>query len=93
LSHSSSPIFVKGFQNRVSQTICPGWLQTSILLISASWVARITGMRQWRLAFVIFKFVKKLKNFRKKLMKSKTVTKNSEKSNEIILTWRSKIFF
>jgi hypothetical protein len=28
----------------VSQTICPGWLQTTILLISASWVARIIGM-------------------------------------------------
>jgi hypothetical protein len=32
------------FQDRFSQTICQGWLQTSILLISASWVARITGM-------------------------------------------------
>jgi hypothetical protein len=28
-------------------TICLGWLQTSILLISASWVARITGVSQW----------------------------------------------
>jgi hypothetical protein len=27
----------------VSQTICTGWLWTMILLISASWVARITG--------------------------------------------------
>jgi hypothetical protein len=26
------------------QTICPSWLQTTILLISASLVARITGM-------------------------------------------------
>jgi hypothetical protein len=32
------------FQDRVSQTICSGWLQTTILLISASRVARITGM-------------------------------------------------
>jgi hypothetical protein len=30
------------FWDRVLQTICPGWLQTVILLISASWVARIT---------------------------------------------------
>jgi hypothetical protein len=32
------------FQDRVSRVICPGWLWTVILLISASWVARITGM-------------------------------------------------
>jgi hypothetical protein len=36
------PIFVMGFfQDRVSQIICPGWLWTASLLISASWVARI----------------------------------------------------
>jgi hypothetical protein len=29
------------FWDRVLQTICPGWLQTSTHLISASWVARI----------------------------------------------------
>jgi hypothetical protein len=33
------------FQGRVSRTICPGWLGTSILLISASWAARIIGVR------------------------------------------------
>jgi hypothetical protein len=39
------PTFVKGFLwGRVSQTICQGRLGTTILLISASWVARITGM-------------------------------------------------
>jgi hypothetical protein len=43
LSHSTSPIFAKGFRDRVSRTICSGWLQTAILLIFASWVARITG--------------------------------------------------
>jgi hypothetical protein len=32
------------FPDRVSWTICPGWLPVTILLISASWVARITGM-------------------------------------------------
>jgi hypothetical protein len=36
LSHSTSPFFVIFFLDRVSQTICPGWLQTTILLISAS---------------------------------------------------------
>jgi hypothetical protein len=37
LSHSTSPIFCdRVFRDRVSQTICPGWLQSSILLISAS---------------------------------------------------------
>jgi hypothetical protein len=33
------------FRNRVSRTLCPGWLPTVILLISSSWVARITGVR------------------------------------------------
>jgi hypothetical protein len=32
------------FWDRVSWTICPGCLQTVILLICASWVARMTGM-------------------------------------------------
>jgi hypothetical protein len=38
------------FQDRIYGTICPGWLQTMILLISASWVVRITGMSHWCLA-------------------------------------------
>jgi hypothetical protein len=29
------------------RTICLGWLQTSILLISASWVAKIIGVNPW----------------------------------------------
>jgi hypothetical protein len=47
LSHSTSPFYVcvRYFQDRVSRTICSGWLWTLILLISASWVARITGVR------------------------------------------------
>jgi hypothetical protein len=37
-------LFCDGFfRNRVSQTICQGWLQTTTLPISTSWVARITG--------------------------------------------------
>jgi hypothetical protein len=35
------------FQGRVSQTICPGWLWTIILLISASLVAGIAGVNHW----------------------------------------------
>jgi hypothetical protein len=31
------------FRDRVSQSICPGWLPVTVLLISASWVVRITG--------------------------------------------------
>jgi hypothetical protein len=42
-SHFTSLFCVGYFQDRVSQTICLGWLQTAILLISASSVARITG--------------------------------------------------
>jgi hypothetical protein len=47
LSHSTSPLCDGYFRDRVSRTICPGWLQTAILLISASWIARITGMSHW----------------------------------------------
>jgi hypothetical protein len=37
LSHSSSPIFVMGFfKIRSCKLFCPGWLQTTILLILAS---------------------------------------------------------
>jgi hypothetical protein len=46
--HFESPhqlSFMMGFfQGSVSWTICLGWVQTVILLISASWVARITGV-------------------------------------------------
>jgi hypothetical protein len=48
LSHSTIPFFCDGyFRDRVSWTLCPGWLQTMIHLISASWVAKITGMSHW----------------------------------------------
>jgi hypothetical protein len=40
--------FVMGFfQDKVLCTICPGWPWTLILLIFASWVARITGVSHW----------------------------------------------
>jgi hypothetical protein len=43
-----APLFCDGFfLDRVSPTICPGWLQTPILLISASWVVRIIRMSHW----------------------------------------------
>jgi hypothetical protein len=32
------------------RTVCPSWPQSMILLISASWVARITGVSHWLLA-------------------------------------------
>jgi hypothetical protein len=48
LHHS---FFVMGFfQDKVSQTICLGRLWTMILQISASWVAKITGVSHQRLA-------------------------------------------
>jgi hypothetical protein len=40
--------------------ICPGWPQTSVLLISASQVGRITGVSPWRpqsQSFLKFVFV------------------------------------
>jgi hypothetical protein len=42
--------FVKGFFKRGSQTTCLSWLQTTILLISASLAARITGMSHQHMA-------------------------------------------
>jgi ABC-type transport system involved in multi-copper enzyme maturation permease subunit len=48
LSYSTRLFLCWIFFEIVSRTICLGWLQTMILLISASWVARITGLRYWR---------------------------------------------
>jgi hypothetical protein len=50
LSYSSSSFCIGFFQDRVSRTICLGWLRTVIFLISASRVARITGMSHQCLA-------------------------------------------
>jgi hypothetical protein len=49
LSHSSSPFLCWVFSSEglLCMTDCQGWLQTMILMISASWVARITGMSHW----------------------------------------------
>jgi hypothetical protein len=44
LSHTSSPFALSYFGDVISQTICPGWPQTSILLIAVSQVARITDV-------------------------------------------------
>jgi hypothetical protein len=42
------PFFCEGFfWDRVLWTICLGWLWNLILLISVSWVARITGVCHW----------------------------------------------
>jgi hypothetical protein len=42
------PFFMKGFFKVEScKLFVQGWLQTKILLIFASWVARITGMSHW----------------------------------------------
>jgi hypothetical protein len=50
LSHSVSPVFVLGiFGIGFLQLFVWGWPQILILLISASWVARITSVSQWHL--------------------------------------------
>jgi hypothetical protein len=51
------------FWDRVSQTICLGWLWTSILLISASWVTRITGWATTAWPFLEILFVLKSTSF------------------------------
>jgi hypothetical protein len=59
LNHSTSLFFLcvcdGFFLDRVSQTICPVWLWTVVLLICASWEARITGVSWW-LALAVFLF-------------------------------------
>jgi hypothetical protein len=41
-------LFCDGFfGDRISWTICLGWLWTVILVIPASWVSRITGLSHW----------------------------------------------
>jgi hypothetical protein len=48
LSQSTSPFFVMGFFEVGSHKLFAlGWLWTSTLLISVSWVARITGVSHW----------------------------------------------
>jgi hypothetical protein len=47
-------LFEGYFRNRVSWTICPGWLRTTILLISASWLARITDVSHRHQAYYVF---------------------------------------
>jgi hypothetical protein len=42
------------FEIKSQRTGCPGWLWTAILLISASWVARITGVSHWHLVPQLF---------------------------------------
>jgi hypothetical protein len=44
LSHSTALFCEEVSQDRISQTIFLGWLQTAVLLISASRVARIAGV-------------------------------------------------
>jgi hypothetical protein len=39
--------------------ICPGWLQTEVFLISATWVVRIIGMSHQRLAFFSIWYLKR----------------------------------
>jgi hypothetical protein len=48
--HSASSFLWWDFWDGVLRTIWPGWLWTTILLISASWVAGITGVSHWFLA-------------------------------------------
>jgi hypothetical protein len=63
LSHFASPFCFGYFQHSISQNICPSWVWIAICLISASWVARVTGMKNWHLAHFTF-LVWLLENFK-----------------------------
>jgi hypothetical protein len=54
LSHTSSPLCSGYFGDGISQTIYSGWPQTSMLPISASQVAKITGVSHWRLTSLFY---------------------------------------
>jgi hypothetical protein len=54
LSHTSSSFCSDYFGDRVSQTICPGWHWTKILLTSAYKVSWIVGVSHWHPAAIIF---------------------------------------
>jgi hypothetical protein len=54
LSHNSSPFSSGYLEMEVSETICLGWSQALALLVSASQVARITGMNHECLVIIIF---------------------------------------
>jgi hypothetical protein len=47
LSHTSSDSCSGYFGGGVLRIICPGWPRTTVLLISASQVARTTGVSHW----------------------------------------------
>jgi hypothetical protein len=58
LSFFPPALFCVGyFWERVSPSICLGWPQTAILLISASWVVRITGWHPALWSIFIFPFM------------------------------------
>jgi hypothetical protein len=52
LSHSTSPFYEGFFKIGSCELFAWGWLQTVILLTSASQVARIAGMSHWLLALL-----------------------------------------
>jgi hypothetical protein len=54
LNHTSSPFHFSYFGDGVSWAICPGWPRTSVLLISASQVARIADVSHGYLAWFSF---------------------------------------
>jgi hypothetical protein len=51
------------FWDRVLWTICLGWVRTAVLLISASWVARITGVSHRIWPFFLFSIFWLVPNF------------------------------
>jgi hypothetical protein len=54
---TTATLFGEGIsQDRVSWTVCLRWLRTSIRMISASWVARMTGVRHQCLAYLFLFF-------------------------------------
>jgi hypothetical protein len=63
LSHTSAHFAVIILEmGRVSRTICLGWPQTAVFLISASQVARITGVSHFHLSCCfLFCFITHLK--------------------------------
>jgi hypothetical protein len=70
------PFLWRVFQDRVLQTISVGWLWILILLISASWVARIIGMSHRCLVIRVFFFLKDCSKMKKDTGKTPNVWKS-----------------
>jgi hypothetical protein len=89
LSHTFSPFYVMGFFEIGSpELFTRGWLRTSVLWLSASWVARTTGVSHWRPADVLL-----VTNTWKCPSMDNWIKKNVVSQWETIQSWKGRKIF